>query len=353
MKKTLLIMFSVLLCLALTMGIFAGGQKEEAKPVPAEKKAEPVSIAVFVPGVAAGSPLYEQMVSGTQKVAAELPNLTVKVIEGGFNQAEWGEKVTSLAATGEYTYILTSNPAMPFVCLEVAKNFPKQKFINVDAYFSGNPQFYTLLYNQVEQGYFSGYLAGLVTKSKMKGANPDLKVGMIVAQEYPALTKMMKPGYEQGFKAVDPNITLDYRVIGNWYDANKAAELAKSMMDAGVDIILSICGGAAQGVIKAAEERGKYVLYFDSNEYKLAPGTIIGCSILRQEKAVYEIVKKAVEGTLPFGKAEIVNTKDGYVDFADDDPLYIDNVPEDVRVKMAEVVKQIRTGQLKLEVPQL
>ncbi len=338
MKKTLIVLLSVLLCLGLATGLFA------------QKK---VNIGIFVPGVAAGSPLYEQMVSGAQKVQKEVSNLNLKVLEAGFNQAEWGEKMTSLAATGEYDYILTSNPAMPFICLDVAKAFPKQKFINVDAYLDGNPQFYTLLYNQVEQAYFSGYLAGLVTKSKMKGATPDLKIGMIVAQEYPALLKMMRPGYEQGAKAVDPNITLDYRVIGNWYDANKAADLAKSMFDAGVDIILLIAGGAGQGAIKAAQERGKYILYFDSNEYKLAPGTIIGCSVLNQEKAVYEVVKKAVQGTLPFGKAEIRNAKDGYVDFAETDPLYINNVPKDIRDKMSDVIKKIKSGTLKLEVPKL
>jgi simple sugar transport system substrate-binding protein len=261
--------------------------------------------------------------------------------------------MTSLAATGEYDVIVTSNPAMPFITRDVAKAFPKQKFLHLDAYFPGNPQIYSLLYNQVEQAYFTGYLGGLVTTSRMAGANPELKAGMIVAQEYPALVKMMKPGYEQGLQAVNPRITVDYRVIGNWYDANKAADLANSMIDAGVDVILTIAGGANQGVIKAAKEKGKYVLYFDANEYKIAPGTIVGCAVLNQEKAAYERVKAAIQGKLPWGRAEIVSAKDGYVDFADADALYTGNVPEPVRKQMAEVVKKIRGGQLKLQVPEL
>jgi len=315
--------------------------------------AAPVSVAIFVPGVAAGSPLYEQMVSGAQKAAAEFSNLTLKVVEAGFNQAEWPEKMTSLAATGEYTYILTSNPSMPFICADVAKSFPQQKFIVMDGYFPGNPQFYTLMYNQVEQGYFAGYLAGLVTKSRMKGATADLKVGAIVAQEYPALTKEMIPGYTQGFKAVDSKITLDYRVVGNWYDANKGADLANSMMDAGVDIILSIAGGAGQGIIKAAQERGRYVVYFDSNVYAIAPGTIVGCATLDQNRAVYETLKKALQGTLAFGTADVVDAKAGYVDFADNDPLYTQNVPADVRAKMADMLKKFRSGAMSLPVPQM
>ena len=242
MKRSWTIALIAALCVVLPFAAFAQGFK----------------IAVYVPGVVAGSPLYEQMVSGTEKAVKEFPNASMKVIEAGFNQGEWQEKMTSLAATGEYDVIITSNPAMPFITAEVAKAFPMQKFLHLDAYFApGNPQIYSMLYNQVEQAYFVGYLGGLVTTSKMTGANKDLKAGMIVAQEYPALTKMMKPGYEQGLKAVNAGITVDYRVIGNWYDANKAADLANSMIDAGVDVILTIAGGANQGVIKAAKEKGK------------------------------------------------------------------------------------------------
>ena len=88
--------------------------------------AQPVSMAVFVPGVAAGSPIYEQLVSGARKAAAEFPSLTLKIVEGGFNQAEWPERVTSLAAAGTYDYILTSNPSLPSICAEVGKSFPRR-----------------------------------------------------------------------------------------------------------------------------------------------------------------------------------------------------------------------------------
>jgi len=363
-KWRLLLTVMMILCLLVPFFLFAGGRKEASKEeaskemlkeeaAPEVEKKEPFDVAIFVPGVVAGSPLYEQMVEGAEKAVAEYDHVSLKVIEAGFNQAEWTEKMNSLAATGEYEVIVTSNPAMPFVSMEVAGNFPDQKWLNVDAYFDGHPQFYTLLYNQVEQAYFMGYLGGLVTKSSMPGANPDLKAGMVVAQEYPALTKMMKPGYEMGLKAVDPSIIIDYRVIGNWYDANKAADLTNSMIDAGVDVIVTIAGGANEGVIKAAQARGKYVLYFDSNEYKIAPGTIVGCSVLDQKRAVYERLKMAIEGTLPYGKARIVNVRDGYVNFADDDPLYINNVPENVRKKMDLIVKKMRSGELSFEVPEL
>jgi simple sugar transport system substrate-binding protein len=209
------------------------------------------------------------------------------------------------------------------------------------------------MYNQVEQGYLAGYFAGLVTKSSMKGATADLKVGVIVAQEYPVLTREILPGFRQGCAAVDPRIAVDYRVIGNWFDAGRGADLANSMMDGGVDIILAIAGGAGQGVVKAAQQRGRYVEYFDSSEYRLAPGTIIGCATIAQERAVYEAVAKAMQGTLPLGRADIVDAKGGYVSFADTDPLYLQNVSPEVRAAMAALVKRLTTGVLSLPLPRM
>ena len=340
--------FSAVIAFFLLMPLLTVAEGTQEKG--GEKEEESFNIAVFVPGVVAGSPLYEDLVSGTEKAADEYTTVSVKVIEGGFNQGEWAEKLTSLAA-GDYDVIVTSNPAMPSVAEEVMENFPDQKFINLDAYLEGNPRMYTLMYNQVEQGYLVGYLGGLITKSDMKGANAQLKVGMIVAQEYPVMNKMIKPGYEKGIKAVDPDIQIDYRVIGNWYDANKAADLAHSMFDGGVDVILTIAGGANQGSIKAAEERGRYILYFDTEDYELSPGTIAGCAVLHQERAAYETVKKAIKGNLPYGTADIVDMEGGYVDFADDDPLYRETVSAAVREKMGKIIEELRNGELSFPAP--
>jgi simple sugar transport system substrate-binding protein len=209
----------------------------------------------------------------------------------------------------------------------------------------------TLLYNQVEQAYMVGYLAGLVTVSDMEGANPQLKAGIIVGQQYPALDEMIVPGYEMGLKAVNPEIELDMRVLGNWYDGNKAAELAESMIDAGVDVILTVCGGANQGVITAVEERGRYVVYLDDDNYALAPGTIVGCSALLQGRATYEKVSAAVDGELEWGSAEIVDAEDGYVVFIDDNLLYRESVPRNIRENMEQMLSSLRSGDVSLDIP--
>ncbi len=356
-----LIICAVLVFFLSSFPVFAGGKQDEPRMPPPEEpmeepaeelmeEPEPFDIAVFVPGVASGSPIYEQLVSGTERAAGEFGHVSVKVLEGGFNQSEWEEKIMSLAATMDYELIVTSNVAMPMVCMPVAEAFPDQKFLIVDAIIE-HPQMHTVLYNQIEQAAMVGYLGGLITMSDMPGVTPDLKLGLIAGQEYAAMTEMLAPGFELGAKNAEPGITLDIRIIGNWYDANKAAELANSMIDTGVDVILTICGGANQGVISVSQERGTYVLYLDSDDYGIAPGVIAGCAVLMQDRAVFESVIAAIEGNLEWGAARILNTADGYVDFADDNPLYTEIVPEDLRAQMTEMISRLRSGDVVLEIP--
>ncbi|MEN6500167.1 MAG: BMP family ABC transporter substrate-binding protein [Rectinema sp.] len=310
-------------------------------------------IGVFIPGAREGSPIYDTMAKGAERLASEIPDASVRVIEAGFNQAEWEEKLTSFVASGKFDLVITSNPSMPELIHNISRSFPKQKFICLDGYLAGNPNLYTALYNQLEQGYVTGYLAGLVSISGMKGTNPDKKIGMIIGQNYPAMDKMIIPGFTQGLKAVDPAFQLDIRVLGNWYDAAKAADLSRSIYAGGADVILPICGSASQGAVKVAQEVGKYLVFFDDDEFARAPQNILGCTVLHQEELAYRSLKAAVEGTLPFGKAEVVGMREGYIEFLDKNPAYIKNVPESIRKKVDTVIQAIKSGQLTFQVPSL
>jgi simple sugar transport system substrate-binding protein len=315
--------------------------------------AKPLKVAVFVPGVRAGNAIYDGMAKGIERAVAETSGASIKVLEAGFNQAEWEEKLTSLVAAGEYDYLFTSNPSMPGLCAKVGASFPKQKFVCLDGYLKGNAQIYTVLYNQIEQGYVTGYLAGLATTSSMPGANKDKKVGFLIAQHYPVMDKIIAPGFEQGLKAADPAITVDQRVLGNFFDANKAADLAKSMLGAGCDVILPICGSGNEGVYKTATATGTYAVVFDGNDFARAPKAILGCTVLHQDELAYVKAMAAFAGKLGFGSAEVVSMKDGYIEFLDKDPAYIANVPADIRERMADLVSRIKDGKLVLAVPQL
>lgn len=316
----------------------SGGTEEDAS----------TSIAVFIPGVMSGSPIYEMLADGVERAAAEYDSVQVQVIEAGFNQAEWETKLNSLAASAAYDLIISSNPSLPALAASVSEKFPEQKFLLLDGELSGNPSIYTLRYNQREQAYMAGHMAALVSKAGLGSAGAYGKIGLVAGQEYPAMNTVIKPGFLEGARAVDPGFELDFRVVGNWFDAAKGAELATAMIREGSSVILCVAGGANQGVVQAAFEQGAKVIWFDINGYAVQPGTVVGSSILRQDKAAYEQTKRFLQSELPFGSAEVVGVAEAYVDFIEDDPVYIDTVPADIRDAQAALTNRLRKGELRL-----
>jgi simple sugar transport system substrate-binding protein len=333
-----------LIALIITAIVFSafGCKKKESKSAEAKQ----FTIAVFIPGVMAGSPIYEMLASGVQKAADEIGNADVRIIEAGFNQADWETKLTSLAAEGIFDLIISSNPSLPALAEIVSSKFPEQQFLLFDGEISGNQKIYSLRYNQREQSYMAGFLAALVSVEADASNNAAKKVGLIAGQEYPVMNEIMLPSYEAGAKAIDASFEVDFRVVGNWYDAAKAAELASDIIRQGAKVIFCVAGGASEGIAKAASEAGATVIWVDTNGYSILPGTVIGSTILHQDAAAYEKTKLFLEGNLPFGKAELVGVKEGFVDFVQDDPLYISSVSETVRQKQAAMIESIRSGTL-------
>ena len=302
-----------------------------------------LSIAVFIPGICADSPTYAMLRDGvTQAVDTwnEGKNLEqsakLYVLEAGTNQSEWPAKITALAAEQKYDVIISSNPSLPEIVTPIIEQFPEQKFILMDAECSGNKNIATVCYNQYEQAYLTGYIGGLMSKSN--------KLGLIAAQEYPVMNNIIYPYFEKGAKDAKPSSTVAFRIVGNWYDANKGAMLADILYGEGIDVILPICGGASQGVITSAVNNKFYITWFDNNGFDKAPGNIISSTVMKQQELSAIMTTNFLNGKTEWGTAKMLGVKDGFVDFVQDDPLYISTVPQNIRNQMAELVDAIKSG---------
>ena len=183
-------------------------------------------------------------------------------------------------------------------------------------------------------------MAGLSSKSH--------KVALIAAQEYPIMNNILYPYYARGAADAYGETSCEFRVVGNWYDASKGAEIANALADAGIDVILPICGGASQGVISAAGEKGMHIVWFDENGFKKAPGTIISCCMTKQSKAAREATLQYLAGETPWGTVKEVGFKEGYAEFFDSDENYIKHVSEDIRDRMKALTTGLLDGSVEL-----
>ncbi|ULQ59080.1 BMP family ABC transporter substrate-binding protein [Brucepastera parasyntrophica] len=333
-----------LMTVILSLGFFACSGKN--------KSGEEIRIAVFVPGIVSGSPVYEMLTEGVTEAVQEGrengKKINLTIYEAGVNQAEWEMKMISLCAEDSYDLIVSSNPSIPEIAAAASARFPQQEFLILDSRYTGNPNITTFSYNQREQAYVGGYISALVSMSSMRYANPEKKIGLIAAQEYPVMLNTILPAYREGARAVDPGFEVDFRIVGSWNDAVRAAELARSMKSSGSDVIMPVSGAANQGVITAAKESGFYITWFDDNGYSKAPGYVIGSAAMRQDKLAKNATLAWLDGTLDRGQAITVGIADEYVDFISDDPLYINTVPQDIREKMAALMDRLYSGELEL-----
>ena len=313
---------------------------------PAAKKQ--LSVAVFIPGICADSPTYAMLRDGVTQAIDDWNEgkslekcAKLYVLEAGTNQSEWPAKITALAAEQKYDVIISSNPSLPEIVLPIIEQFPDQKFILMDAEYSGNKNICTVCYNQYEQAYLTGYIGGLMSKSH--------KLGLVAAQEYPVMNNIIWPYFEKGAKAANADSTVAFRVVGNWYDASKGAMLADILYGEGVDVILPICGGASQGVITSAVNNNYYITWFDNNGFDKAPGNIISSTIMKQQELSAIMTTEFLNSKTKWGSANMLGVKDGFVDFVQDDPLYVSTVPASIRTKMADIVDSIRDGSLTIQ----
>ncbi|MCQ2587492.1 MAG: BMP family ABC transporter substrate-binding protein [Treponema sp.] len=307
------------------------------------------SVAVFVPGIMADSPIYDMLAKGVQDAVDEYnegksqeEKSDIFIMEAGTNQAEWGTKILSLAATQKYDIIISSNPSLPDLVAPILEQFPDQKFILLDAECEGNNNIYSIRYNQAEQAFLSGCIARVMSNTQ--------KIALVAAQEYPVMNNIIFPNYCAGYKYAQsyspkaPEFEPEFRIVGNWYDANKSAVISDALINDGVDVILPICGGAAQGVINSAVNSGTYIAWFDSNGFDRAPGTVISSTSMKQRDLSKIVTLDYFEGKTNWGKADLVGMKEGFIEFIEDDPLYVQSVPEDKRNYMNEVVNAIKNG---------
>lgn len=304
----------------------------------AKKDKSEYSIAVYIPGIMADSAIYANLAEGVKDAVQEYnavseKKASVTVSEAGTNQAEWGTKLTALAATKKFDVIISSNPSLPEIAEPVSRMFPEQKFIFLDAAVSGNKNMAAVSYNQKEQAYLSGYIAGLFSKTK--------RVGLIAAQEYPVMNEVLMPYFAKGASDAVPETVCDFRIVGNWYDASKGAEITKAMASSGTDVILPICGGASRGVISAAKELGIHLVWFDENAFSKAPGTIISSCLVLQKKAAKETALDYLNGKILWGQTRTVGFSDGYIEFVRDDPLYESSVSPSIREKMDVLIESL------------
>lgn len=246
----------------------------------------------------------------------------------------------------KYDVIVTVGFLMTDATVEAADKNPDTKFIGVDQTYDASKvtakNLTGLIFPEDQAGYGAGYLAGLMTKTN--------KLGQVLGLEIPPVQKYAK-GFENGAKAANPKVTVTtvYHPAGDnaFNDPVWGAQQAKTQLDQGADLIFGAGGntgnGALQEIAKAPGAGEKiFCIGVDTDQWFTVPAAQ-KCLITSATKDIaggtYDLVKKAKDGAFDglqsMGKA-------GLAPFHD----FESKIPDDVKAKIADIVKQMEAGTL-------
>jgi len=140
------------------------------------------------------------------------------------------------------------------------------------------------------------------------------KVGFVGGMDIPLISKFAC-GYVGGAKSVNADITVYQNMTGTtpaaWNDPVKGAELTRSQIDRGADVVYQAAGGTGVGVIQAAVDAGKLAIGVDSNQNGIAPGSILTSMLKRVDVAAYNTFMDAKNNSFTSGVQVLGVAEDG------------------------------------------
>ncbi|HEU0223669.1 MAG TPA: BMP family ABC transporter substrate-binding protein [Paracoccaceae bacterium] len=227
------------------------------------------------------------------------------------NEAQREQALRRFAQQG-YSPIIAIGFSHAAAVEKVAAEFPEVQFGIVDMVVD-QPNVRSILFKEHEGSYLVGVMAALASDSG--------KVGFVGGMDIPLIRKFAC-GYVGGVKATKPDAEIFQNMTGDtptaWNDPAKGAELTRSQIDRGADVIYHAAGGTGVGVLQAAADAGKLGIGVDSNQNGMQPGHVLTSMLKRVDQAVYAAFIDAKDGQYTPG-FYVLGLKEGGVGYALDE----------------------------------
>ena len=228
------------------------------------------------------------------------------------NEAQREQAMRRMAERGA-TVILGVGFGQADAIATVSAEFPQTQFSIIDVSWLSGDNLRQYAFKEHEGSYLVGVAAAKASQSG--------KVGFVGGMDIPLISRFAC-GYKGGVKSVNGNADVFENMTGTtpsaWNDPAKGAELTRSQIDRGADVVYHAAGGTGSGVIQAAADAGKLAIGVDSNQNGMAPGSVLTSMLKRVDVAAYNTFIDAYNGNFTSG-VNILGVAEGGVDWALDD----------------------------------
>ena len=335
MMKRWRVVLASLLIVVLSVSVLLSGcssktKQESTQPETAQEsknKDFKVGLVTDVGGINDRS--FNQMAyEGLQRAAKEL-GVTVNVIQSK-KMEDYVPNLTNFAQQG-YNLVIAVGFMMHDAVEEVSQKFPDTKFLIIDSEVTDRPNVSSAMFKEEQVGYLVGAMAGLMEKEKVGKVKGTNTIGVVGGMQIPPVDRFIA-GYQQGAKAVNPDIKILINYTNKFDDPATGKQMALTQISQGAEIIFQVAGGTGEGVIKAAQEKNVYAIGVDADQSYLAPDHVLTSAVKRVDVATYNVIKDTLNG----------NFKSGIVYFdLKNDGVGIGKVNKDVPQSIIDKVNQL------------
>lgn len=254
------------------------------------------------------------------------------------NETQREQAITRMAQRGA-TLVIGVGFAQADAIDKVAVEFPDKEFAIIDVYWLDRPNLRQYRFEEHEGSYLVGIAAALASQSGT--------VGFVGGMDVPLIRKFLC-GYQLGAKAANPDVEILANMTGTtpaaWNDPTKGAELARSQIDRGADVVYQAAGGTGLGVIRATADEGKLAIGVDSDQAAVAPGSVLTSMLKRVDNAAYDTLMDAMNGDFTSGVVTMGLADEGVDYVADGENATL--LTDEIRAAMEEAKAKIISGEI-------
>lgn len=203
------------------------------------------------------------------------------------------------------------------------------------------PNLAAIKFREEEGSFLVGALAALVGDSR--------RIGFVGGMDIPLIHKF-EAGYRAGVRHVCPDCTVIAQYAGATPEAfrnpGRGKELALSQYQSGVEVIFHASGSTGLGVFEAARQMGKLAIGVDADQYAEAPGHILTSMVKGVDAAVFDMIRRARDGTFEGGIYWFGLAEDGVGYVYDDNNRSL--IPDSVRARVEQLREEIIAGRIRV-----
>jgi transcriptional activator of comK gene len=318
MLKKLLLLLALLLLVGCSL--FSRFENEKTE-LPKETT---YKVALLLEGKIYDQGWDNQAYIGLKKIEREL-NAQVFYLEHVNTEQQQLAETKKLAEQG-YSLIFGNGRSFQSVFNRLAPLYPNVQFV----FFNGKttqPNVVVINFTPESIGYFSGMVAGLMTKTH--------KIALI-----PAYHDMKEIGpFIYAAKEQSKANKVIVQEAGSWSDGNKAAQIARHMIAEGADIIVPMGDGLNIDVIMEAYRAKRWSIGYVSDQSFVSKETVITSTLQNVSDIYLKVARQYKAGQLKAG-CLLIDFKDGGQALADFGQM----VPENVRKKVNQRLEEYKKG---------